>query len=483
MSERVKGLDAAMLEMESPTMHLHMVGVLVLDPSTAPGPWSAASVAKLYAERLHLLPPFRRRVVDVPGGIDHPRWIEADDFDLRNHIFHADLGPDAGPEHLEHFAGELASRPLRRDRPLWEAWVLEGFADGTVAMVSKVHHALMDGSASGDIMASLFDLEPDPGPQPDPPDWSGEEAPSRRRLLIDAGVASVGRVARLPVAVAGTVASVVGSARAVAAKPSSVIGLSPRSLFNGALTPTRTVAFRRCSLDDLRIVSRAFGTTVNDVVLTATTIAMRLYLAERGEHLGSPLVASVPVDGRHEDETFGNHTSNIMVNLPVQLDDPIAILRAIHDDADAAKAAKGAVDSRVLDSWIGVLPGMLLSVVSHLYSELDLGRAHPPLFNVIVSNVAGPPVPLYLAGARLRAIYPMGPLIANSGLNVTVLSLDGNVDVGVIACPDLVEDVGEIADRFVEAVAELVAVAAAAPDASAATGEDIGGATEPGVPR
>ena len=444
-----------MLEMESPTMHMHVVGVLVLDPSTAAEGWSPAAVDRVYTERMHLLPPFRRRVVEVPGGLDHPRWIEDAEFDLRRHIRHLDLGPGAGREDLERFTGEVASRPLRRDRPLWELWVLEGFADGTVAVVSKVHHALMDGSASGDILASLMDLTPDPGPPPEAPPWEGESAPSPIRLLTEAGPATLGRLVRLPVTVARTVGSLIGSREQVAAAPSAVLGLAPGSRLNGPLAASRSVAFRRCALDDLKAVKTALGVTVNDVVLAATTIALRRYLIERGDVADVPLVASVPVAGRQAGEKFGNHTSNIMISLPVQLDDPLEVVAAIHETADAAKGVKDTLDSRVLDSWIGVLPAALLHAGARLYSDLHLGRLQPPLFNTIVSNVMGPPMALYLAGARLVGIYPMGPLIANAGLNVTVLSLSGAVDIGVIGCPDQVDDVGEIADAFVDALAEL----------------------------
>ena len=170
-------------------------------------------------------------------------------------------------------------------------------------------------------------------------------------------------------------------------------------------------------------------------------------------------MASVPVDRRKEGEEFGNHTSNILVKLPVDLDDPAAIVHSIHETTTTAKAAGQALDASILDTWLGLMPAALLTAGAALYSRLGLGKHHPPLFNTIVSNMPGPPMPLYLAGARLVALYPMGPLIANTGLNLTVLSHDGKVDVGIIACPDLVDDVGEVADRFVAAVGELVGVA------------------------
>jgi WS/DGAT/MGAT family acyltransferase len=472
MAERVTGMDAAFLELESPTMHLHVVGVLVLDPSTAAGGFTPERLAQLFTERLHLIPPFRRKVVEVPGGLDHPRWIEDDGFDLGNHLIFHDLGGDATTDDLERFVGEVSAEPLRRDVPLWQTNLVEGFADGTVAVVTKIHHALMDGSAGGDIMTMLLDLTPDP-PEPAAPDGpadegsaaeTGERPPSARRLLLGVGPAAFMRLARVPGAIWHTVSSMAGSAKEVAAQPGAILSFAPTSPLNGPLTPHRTVAFRRCSLDDLQLVHHALDVTINDVVLAATTMAMRGYLVAREETPTEPLVASVPVDRRRDGEQFGNHTSNILVRLPVQLDDARAVVASVHETSTVAKAAGQALDSTLLDRWIGLLPAALLTAGAAVYSRFGLGRHHPPIFNTIVSNMPGPPMPLYLAGAQIVALYPMGPLIANTGLNLTVLSHDGKVDVGIIACPDLVDDVGELADRFVDAVAALVTLSTPPPD-------------------
>jgi WS/DGAT/MGAT family acyltransferase len=465
MVERVTGMDAAFLELESPTMHLHVVGALVLDPSTADGDWSPERLARLYAERMHLIPPFRQRLVEVPAGMDHPRWIEDPEFDLDRHLHFHTIGPDATTADLEAFVGEVCSRPLRRDLPLWQTWLVDGFADGTVALVTKVHHALMDGSAGGDIMASMFDLSPDATATPEVGEVSPattDRIPSRPRLLGAAVPAAVARLARVPATLVHTVASLAGSAREVAAQPSALASLAPASPLNGQLTAARTVAFRRTPLDDVLAAHRHFEATVNDIVLAAVAIALRDYLAARGERPEKALVASVPVAGRREGEDFGNHTSNILVSLPVHLDDPVAIVEAVREDTRGAKAAGAALDSHLMDEWLSLMPAALLSAAGAAYSRLGLGRIHPPLFNTIVSNLPGPPMPLYLAGARLVSVFPMGPLIANTGLNLTVISHDGTVDVGIIACPDLVDDVGEIADRFVTTLAELERLAAEA---------------------
>lgn len=458
--DRVTGMDAAMLEVESPTMHMHVLGVLMVEPSATAGPLDLDRLTEVFAERLHLIAPFRRRMVAVPGGVDHPRWIEDPEFELAKHLHHRDLGPGAGRHDLERFVSTVAGTPLRRDRPLWETWLADGFEDGTAALVTKVHHALMDGGAGSQMMASLFDLEPEP-PEPDLheiPTWHGERSPDRNQLLREALPAALGRTARFPSVVARTVASLAGTARAVAVQPSSIAGIAPRTAFNGALSAEREVALRRCPLDDLKEVRRAFGTTINDVVLAATAFSLRAYSEARDELPDRPLVASVPVGtprGATEGD-LGNSTSNMMVSLPVDLDDPVDALLAIHADAGSAKAAQSALGPEILDQWVTLVPAAVLSAGALGYSNLRLGRLHPPLFNIIVSNVAGPPVPLYLAGCQVVATYALGPLIANTGLNLTVLSQTGDLDVGVIAAPNLVEDVSSIADGFIDGVAHLL---------------------------
>jgi diacylglycerol O-acyltransferase len=460
---RMTGTDAAFLEMETSTMHLHVVGVLVLDPSTAPQGISLDRVTDLFAARIHLIAPFRRRAVAAPAGLDHPHWIEDPEFDLSRHLHHRSLGPTADASDLEAFVGELASSPLERDRPLWETWLVDGFADGTVALVTKVHHAIMDGASGGDMMASLFDLEPVVEEVDAPPPWQGEPLPGPARLVAVASSGAMWRAISLPSVVARTAAGLARSARAMADQPTSPVQFAPDSPFNGPLTAARSVAFTRCALDDLKEVRRAFGTTINDVVLAAATASLREYLLERDIRPAAPLVASVPVALARgpADPGFGNRVSNMMVSLPVDRYDPIDALRTIHAEALGAKAVQQAMGPDIIEDWMGVAPAALLTAGAQAYSTFGLGRFHPPLFNAIVSNVAGPPIPLYLAGARVLATYPMGPLIGNTALNLTVLSETGDLDVGVIACPDLVDDVGAIADGFVAGVASLLEAARA----------------------
>ncbi len=456
---RVTGTDAAFVEMETPAMHLHVMGVLILDPTGTDSGFTPERLDALFRQRLHLIPPFRRRVVSVRAGLDHPRWIEDPSFDLSNHLHHRTLGPGATQADLELFVSSVASVPLDRERPLWETWLVDGFADGSVALVTKVHHAIMDGAAGGDLMASLFDLEPDAeaGALDEVSAWEGEAVPHPVALIAQAGPGALARWARLPGVLARTAASLIRSAGALRRDRGSPLSVAPGTTFNGALTAARSVAFGRGSLDDLKQIRRAFATTINDVVLAATTISLRRYLLDRDALPSRPLVASVPVAlERSADSTFGNRTTTILISLPVQIDEPVEVLRSVHADAVGAKGVQQALGPDVLEDWAELAPAALLTAAARTYSGLGLGRFHPPLFNMLVSNVPGPPIPLYLAGARVLATYPMGPLIGNAGLNLTVLSQSGDLDIGVIACPDLVDDPRAVADGFLEGVADLL---------------------------
>jgi WS/DGAT/MGAT family acyltransferase len=231
---------------------------------------------------------------------------------------------------------------------------------------------------------------------------------------------------------------------------------APRTPFTGAVTSRRSVAFGRSSLADVKAVGRAMGATVNDVLLAATTSSLRGYLAAREALPDGPLVAAMPISARGEGEVeVGVQVSVVMVRLPVHEDDPVERLKTINADTSALKAERAASGGDSLAEWAELTPPALLTGVARLYSGARLADRHPPLHNLVVSSIPGPPVPLYIAGSTLEATYPMGPLIEGSGLNVTVLTNLGNVDVGIIACPDLVPDVAGLARGFEAGVAEL----------------------------
>ena len=480
--QRMKGMDAAFLYFETPTMHMHVVGVLVLDASDLAGGIGIGGITRALEERIHLIPPFRRRVVAPIGAIDHPVWIEDPDFDLAEHIMLAPLKTPVTWHDLERFVGEVAGRPLDRHRPLWEMWVVEGLErlkgleglesleNGGTALVTKVHHAVMDGAAGGDLIASLFDLTPEIATvSPELMSWQPDAVPSALELA-GRSIFSLPRYGReAPRALAQILGSVAGMTRTwieQRAAGTAAPLTAPRTSLNGAVTAHRSVSLNRVDLDVVREIRRAFGTTINDVVLAATATALRQYLMAHGTAATGTLIAAVPVDVRTDGDKgaggdLANHVSSMMVPLPLEPDDPVERLRDVHARAASSKALHSAFGPQSLEQLSGFLPPTVATAAARLYSGLKLARLHPPVFNLVVSNIPGPPVDLYLAGARVAGIFPMGPVMEGTGLNLTVLSEANHLNVGIMACPELVPCVEEVGAAFVEAIEELAVLATA----------------------
>jgi WS/DGAT/MGAT family acyltransferase len=471
--KRLAGIDAAFLYLETPSMHSHVVGTIVLDPATSPEPFDLDRLKRLLEARLHLLAPFRRRLAWVPFNLSHPVWIEDPDFDLDDHVHHTTLPEPGGVEQLATLVGEIASRPIDRRRPLWELWYVDGLhADAggegggdLVALVTKIHHAAIDGVTGADLMAQLFDLEATTPLEPDTPStWEPDPIPNPLVLATDALTHLLTNPVKLVRALARTIQGVADAVQEVRTPssdhPSPALPLTaPRVRWTASITPSRTVAFSRAALDDLRAVKAHFGVTVNDVVLAACTLAIRSYLLAHDDLPDDPLICSVPVSVRGQsDIEASNQVSAMFVRLPVQLDDPAEVLATIHGETRAAKVMQSAIGAKTLQELAQFIPGAAFNQAARLYSSLNLADRHKPIHNVIISNVPGPPIPLYAAGAQVRSVVPLGPLMEGAGLNITVLSNMGNVDFGVVGCTELVPDVWDLATAFPEGVAALRAL-------------------------
>ena len=461
--QRMAGIDAAFLYMETPSMHLHVVGVLVLEPG--PDGFTLDTLTRVLTERIHLIPPLRRRLLPAPAGIDHPLWLEDADFDLAAHVRRA---PGREPwtwAQLERFTGEVAGRPLDRSRPLWEMWLAD-LDDGTVALVTKLHHSMMNGGAGADLMASIFDLGPEPAPtEPADTDWVPDAPPSLPRHVAGSVGSLVARQRHVPGALASSVSGMAGTARTwVGQRRSGEASslLAPSTSFNGSLTARRRVSLTKVDLDTVLAIRKAFGTTVNDVVLAASATSLRAYLLARDGLPDRDLVAAVPVDVHRGEDTAGvvNTVSNMMVPLPLRPDDPAERLLAVHAHAASSKELQSAFGPDSLQELTGFAPPPVMTAAARLYSGLGLARFHPPVLNLVISNVPGPPLDLYCAGARVTGIFPMGPVMEGSGVNITVLSEARHLNVGVMACPDLLDDADELGRGFVAAVDELAGLAA-----------------------
>lgn len=463
--KRLSGLDATFLYFETPEMHMHVVGVLLLDTSVG-GEYSFDKVREMLESRIHLMPSFRRRLVTVPFGLGHPVWIDDPEFDVENHLHRIGAPPPGDQRALAEVVGDIASRQLDRGKPLWEMWVVEGLEQDKAAVVTKMHHATIDGASGADLMVHLLDLTPEVQQKPKPEErFVGERRPSDLRLLRDALVTQVANPARVVGAVARATGNAVKMVRAMTRRSdaggTAAPFLAPRTRFSGALTPHRSVAFGQASLDDLKEIKNAFGGKVNDVVLAIATYALRNYLLFLDDMPEKPLVAACPISVRKEgvERESANQVSNMLVPLPVQLEDPAEALETIIASTKRSKELANALGADTLMDWAEFLAPRLFTTAMRVYSGSRLPDLHPPALNVIVSNVPGPPVPLYTAGARINAIFPMGPLMPGAGINITVLSNMGNVDFGVIACRDTVPEVWRIAEGLSEAIDALLKAA------------------------
>jgi WS/DGAT/MGAT family acyltransferase len=450
---------------------MHVSGVLLLDPTGMRGGFSFDHLVDLITSRLPDINQFRRKLKSVPLNIDHPIWVDDPDFDLSRHIHHSALPPPGTLHQLAELVGRIASHPLERDRPLWRMWLVEGLEHGHVALVTKMHHATIDGVTGADLMAHLFDFEPD-APEPEPPDaeWQPEPIPSDLRVTLDAAGHRLRNPLRTGRALVRTGSSIVNIGRAALPFGDSPVHTTlpfsgPRTSFNQALTAKRVVAFGQASLDDIKHIKATFGTTVNDVVLAACTLTLRRYLLGRDELPDRPLVASVPVSvhGQAAEAVGTNQVSSMFVRLPTHLEDPVDMLLEIRAETLDAKQVHNAMGADLIQDLAQITPPGVFNLGARVYSASGLASRMPPVHNLIISNVPGPPVPLYIAGARVVGVFPFGPLLESAGLNLTVLSNMGNMDFGVIACGDLVPDPWPIADGFGAAVADLEARAATHP--------------------
>lgn len=463
--QRLSGLDALFLYIETPSMHTHVMLTAVLDPSTAPDGYSFEHIRDHIAERVHLVAPFRRRPVEVPLRIHHPVWVDDAEFRIENHIKRHVLrhraGSPAGLDELADFVGRTASRPLDRSRPLWEMWVVEGLDGDKIALVAKIHHSAMDGGSGVELMPSFFDLEPDPAPRPPGPKWDPVPAPNRWEMIGEAGYEKLRCLTGLGPLIqrTGSALDTIRRSRRGSGEPPGGTPLTaPRTCLNGPITGSRSVALTDLPLDEIKRIRRAFGATVNDVVLAICAGALRMYLDGHGSLPDQPLVAACPVSTRSDTNRgeTGNHLSAMFTPLHTDLASAEQRLEATTATARSAKREHEAIGPDTLTQWAELGDPLTLPTIVGLYSRADLAGLHRPTINLILSNIAGPPFPVYMAGCQMESAFPMGPVIEGAGLNITVLSYRDSVFFGLIAATSLIPDIDVMRDALRASFDELV---------------------------
>src|SRR5581483_4734727 len=392
--QRLSGLDAAFLYMETPSAYMHVAGLMILDPSTMPEGFSMQRLRDFYASRLHLAAPFRRRLVEIPLGIHHPLWIEDPDFDLDHHLHHVAVPPPGGPRQLAELAADLLTIQLDRSRPLWACWALEGLDGGNVAVLTKVHHAAIDGVSGNDITVAMLQLSPDEEAPPPSEEWKPDRVPSELERLVYASSS----IARQPVRLVKTARRTIESALRVRERnrqpdidPPPGLFDAPRTSFNAALTPHREFAFTSLSLSDVKEIKNAYSVSVNDVVLAMCAGALHRYLDRVGDSPDAPLVAMVPVSVRTEEQkgTHGKQVSSILSSLATDVADPVQRLRTINAGTKLATQKLDVIGADALTDWVEFAAPALLGRAARLYSRTRMADRHRPLFNVTISNVPG----------------------------------------------------------------------------------------------
>lgn len=456
-TERLSALDASFLYLERPAMHMHVAGLSVLDPSTRPdGRLRAEDVERVLAARLHLAPRLRQKVKMVPYGLALPVWVDDASFDLDFHLRRAALPSPGGRLELSDQAQRILSRPLDRTKPLWELYVIEGLEGGHVATLMKVHHAMIDGMSGMHLTAALFDLTPEVPDDPPAPAWEPEPEPSSQDLLRDAtqslvahpmqalmnGIDAIRRSPAVAALDAGTVLSGFRSILDMGARPPSGLDVQ--------IGPNRRFAIAEAPLQRFKDIKDALGGTVNDAVLTVVGGAMYRLLRDRKEPTrGRTLRVMVPVSVHgSRDASLGNRVAPAFIDLPVGAMGPKRRLALVRAGTAHLKESMMAMSADAIIGLGAYAPGGMLAAAARLASR-------GPWFNLVVSNIPGPPQPMYLAGARLVAQYPSLPLGENSALSIACTSIGGTMAFGLTGDYDGIPDLQHLAFAIEESLGEV----------------------------
>ena len=461
--DRLSGLDASFLALEKAGAHMHVGSVLVFDGD----PPDYEDVLELIEQRLHLVPRYRQKLAFPPLAQARPVWIDDPHFNVGYHVRHTALPDPAGEDELRQLAGRVFAQQLDRSKPLWEIWLVNRVGDDHFGLICKTHHALVDGISGVDIMTVLFDLEPDP-PEADPgPPWYPRPEPSGTTLFAEALLDYAATPLGAARAAAGAMSHPRGAAdqaartlAGLASMASAGMGGAPPSPLNTRIGPHRRFAWTESGLDRFKAIKGALGGTVNDVVISVVTGALRAHLQRRGRPTEDlELKAIVPVSVRSDDQRgeLGNQVAAIYAPLPVGIADPLERFRTVHEALGDLKSSAQAIGAERLTQLAGFAAPTILDQAARLQSRQRL-------FNVTVTNVPGPQFPLYMLGSRLLAFYPMVPLVLNTALGIAILSYDGKVFFGLLGDFDAMDDLDDFAGDVGAAIDELSTAAGVPPN-------------------
>jgi WS/DGAT/MGAT family acyltransferase len=481
---QLSSLDAQFLAFEDARNLGHVAALSIYDPATAPGGvLTVDALRDLVAARMHLLAPFRWRLATVPFGIDHPYWVDDPDFDLEFHIRELALPAPGDDRQLAEQVARIHARPLDRAHPLWELYLIHGLPDGRVALLTKIHHAAIDGVSGIELLSVLLDASPEGRELAPAPERPPRRTPPGELELLARGVAGAPRqhvraLRVLPrtlrhlddVVTLRTLPGVSALAnlgrRVARVRPAGDGGVleapslrAPRTSLNGRISAHRRVAFASLPLADVKAVKDALGVTVNDLVVAVCAGALRTWLADRGELPPEPLLAMIPVSVRTQGESgeYGNRVSNMVAPIPTDEADPVARVLRAHEALRSAKDRHSAVPATLLQDANRFIAPALFARAARVTTWLAAQRAIEPPVNVVISNVPGSRAPLYCGGATQLAAHPVSVIMDGVGLNISVMSYRDSLDFGVVADRGQVDDAWPLLDALRAALDELAA--------------------------
>ncbi len=457
-TRRLRGVDSYLWYNEAPTNHMHTLKVAVLDTAASPIAYSVENFTRMLAERLHLIPSFRWRLQETPFGLHHPVWVDDPQFDINSHVFRVTAEPPGGPRQMDEAISRIAGSPLRRDRPLWEVHLVEGLADGRVAAVAKIHHAMADGGAAANQLLNVTDESAGRQKSPAVVPWHPAQPPSRRALITSALKAHPSQALRLPALVRKTWRGQRAARGYWRRHPKGRVRpwSAPRTFLNGTIDDRRRFATTSIPLRSVQALRADTIYTVNDIVLALATDALRQILLERNELPAVPVVVNVPAEtGTRADRLYGNSVGLLFTSLPVQLSDGAARLQHIHDHVQTARHARELLGPELFDEWLEYIPPKVFAWLTRLNATSKLLARLPPMMNVVVSNVRGPAEPLSLGGFPIADVFSVGPLDIGMALNITVWSYAGNLNFTVLSCPLQIPDPHTVTGAVQQAFTEL----------------------------
>jgi WS/DGAT/MGAT family acyltransferase len=485
--KQLTGLDATFLHLETARQFGHVAGLSIFSRPADRSYEPYTAWREQIRSRLPLLPPLRRRLVELPLGLDHPYWLEDPDFDLDFHVQHSAVPPPGDDRQLAAVVSRIVARPLDRARPLWLSYVIEGLAEDRFATLTIFHHAAIDGALGTELLGLMLDTEPDADRATPVDEWRPESKPADLELLARATLGLIRKPARAAMLAARTTEelgrasrnpALVSAARQVRSGLRGPVGRvanlgrdrgvdrdpppalpsmrPPRTPFNRPITPHRRLAIGTASLEDIKAIKNAYGVTVNDVVMAVCAAGLRTWLERHDALPSDPLVALIPVSVRTGDEPdpWQNRVSMLTATLPTNEADPAERLRTVHEGMRQSKELFAALPAERLTDFAEFPPPAVFARAMRLSARMGLGSRTTP-GNLVISNVPGPRTPLYAAGARLEHYYPISIVVEGQGLNITVQSYLDRLDFGVIACAELVPDVDELLAAILDEVASL----------------------------